>query len=111
MHTSYILHATTDPNLLIRLKETLDSSARADMAVRYSFMPGFEAVADSLSKLAAEVREFDGVVSWHGQRRRVVVMETGNERLLGTSLLSGSRISIEMRRGGEVLTEEDWPTQ
>ena len=58
-----------------------------------------------------ELREFDGVVSWHGQRHRVAVLETGDEPLLGTSLLSGSRIYIDMRSGGEVLIEEDWPTQ
>ena len=55
--------------------------------------------------------EYDGLVSWHGQNRRVVVVETGDEPLLGTSLLSGSRISIDMRTGGEVLIEEDWPTR
>ena len=55
--------------------------------------------------------EYDGVVSWHDQSRRVVVVETGDEPLLGTSLLAGSRISIDMRGGGEVLIEEDWPTQ
>ena len=58
----------------------------------------------------AEILEFTGVVSWHGQSRRVIVLETGGEPLLGTSLLSGSRISIDMRSGGEVLIEEDWPT-
>ena len=58
-----------------------------------------------------KIREFDGVVSWHGQSRRVAVLETGDEPLLGTSLLSGSRISIDMRDGGEVLIEEDWPTR
>ena len=51
MPTSNILHATTDPNLLARLREMLDSSARADIAVGYFFMSGFEAVADSLARL------------------------------------------------------------
>ena len=46
-----ILHATTDPPLLARLKEMLASSARADIAVGYFFMSGFEAVAEDLSKL------------------------------------------------------------
>lgn len=55
--------------------------------------------------------EYDGVVSWHGQRRRVIVVETGDEPLLGTSLLSGSKIFIDMKGGGEVLIEEDWPTR
>ena len=46
-----ILHATTDPDLLTRLKEMLDSSDRADIAVGYFFMSGFAAVADSLARL------------------------------------------------------------
>ena len=51
MLASNILHATTDPDLLTRLREMLDSSARADIAVGYFFMSGFEAVADSLARL------------------------------------------------------------
>ena len=51
MPASNILHSTTDPDLLTRLREMLDSSARADIAVGYFFMSGFEAVADSLSRL------------------------------------------------------------
>ena len=46
-----ILHSQTDPDLLTRLREMLDSAARADIAVGYFFMSGFEAVADSLSRL------------------------------------------------------------
>ena len=46
-----ILHATTDPDLLTRLREMLGSSARADIAVGYFFMSGFEAVSDSLSRM------------------------------------------------------------
>ena len=46
-----ILHATTDPTLLDRLKEMLGSSARADIAVGYFFISGFEEVADDLSRL------------------------------------------------------------
>ena len=46
-----ILHAKTDPTLLCRLKEMLSSSARADIAVGYFFISGFEAVADDLARL------------------------------------------------------------
>ena len=46
-----ILHATTDPTLLARLKEMLGSSARADIAVGYFFISGFEAIADDLTRL------------------------------------------------------------
>ena len=46
-----ILHASTDPTLLARLKEMLASSSRADIAVGYFFMSGFERVADDLAGL------------------------------------------------------------
>ena len=46
-----ILHASSDPTLLARLKEMLGSSARADIAVGYFFMSGFERVADDLAAL------------------------------------------------------------
>ena len=46
-----ILHATTDPDLLTRLKQMLESADRADIAVGYFFMSGFSEVADDLSRL------------------------------------------------------------
>ncbi|MDD9995865.1 MAG: phospholipase D-like domain-containing protein [Dehalococcoidia bacterium] len=46
-----ILHATTDPTLLARLKEMLGSSSSADIAVGYFFIRGFEAVADDFARL------------------------------------------------------------
>ena len=46
-----ILHATTNPDLLTRLKQMLGSANRADIAVGYFFMSGFSAVADDLSRL------------------------------------------------------------
>ena len=46
-----ILHATTDPTLLARLKQMLGSSVRADIAVGYLFISGFNAVAGELAQL------------------------------------------------------------
>ena len=46
-----ILHATTDPDLLTRLKQMLGSANRADIAVGYFFVSGFGTVADELSRL------------------------------------------------------------
>ena len=46
-----ILHATTDPDLLTRLKEMLDSAARADIAVGYFFISGFSQVSEELMRL------------------------------------------------------------
>ena len=46
-----ILHASTDPAFLERLRQMLGSSVRADIAVGYLFVSGFEAVADKLEPL------------------------------------------------------------
>jgi len=46
-----ILHATTDPTLLTRLKETLKHTHKADIAVGYLFISGFNEVTEELSKL------------------------------------------------------------
>jgi len=46
-----ILHASTDPTLLERLKQMLGSSVRADIAVGYLFVSGFNAVADEIVAL------------------------------------------------------------
>ena len=46
-----ILHSTTDPDLLTRLKEMLSSAARADIAVGYFFTSGFSAVSEELMRL------------------------------------------------------------
>jgi hypothetical protein len=46
-----ILHATTDPDVLTRLRGMLDSSARADIAVGCFFISGFGAVSEELCGL------------------------------------------------------------
>ena len=46
-----ILHANTDPTLIQRFKEMLGGSARADVAVGFFFISGFEAVAEDLARL------------------------------------------------------------
>ncbi|MCY3923790.1 MAG: phospholipase D-like domain-containing protein, partial [Chloroflexi bacterium] len=46
-----ILHSTTDPTLLDRLKQMLGSSERADIAVGYFFISGFDRVAAEFAQL------------------------------------------------------------
>lgn len=46
-----VLHATTDPTLLDRLKQTLSHSDKADIAVGYFFVSGFNAVAPEITAL------------------------------------------------------------
>ncbi len=46
-----ILHASTDPTFLERFKKMLKDSGRADIAVGYLFVSGFNAVAEELARL------------------------------------------------------------
>jgi HKD family nuclease len=46
-----ILNSSTDPTMLTRLREMLESSDRADIAVGYMFLSGFEAVKNELADL------------------------------------------------------------
>ena len=46
-----ILHSRTDPGLLTRLRQMLESSVRADFAVGYFFISGFERIGDQLNDL------------------------------------------------------------
>ena len=41
-----IIHSSTDPTALARLQQTRESSARADMALGYFFISGFEQLAE-----------------------------------------------------------------
>ena len=59
-----ILHAKTDPTLLKRLKDMLGSADRADIAVGYFFVSGFDAVADDLARLS-QVRILVGRTDRH----------------------------------------------
>jgi len=45
-------------------------------------------------------------VSWYGQDREVVVLQGDGEALVGMSLLRGSRFSMDVVDGGDVVIEE-----
>ena len=51
---------------------------------------------------------YEGVVSWHGRQRNVIVIEAG-DGLLGMALILGSKLTVDARIGGEVLIEETSP--
>ena len=58
---------------------------------------------------SGEVQMFDmygGLTLWHGQLRAVVVHRTSGRPLVGMSLLSGSRLIVDAREGGDVMIEE-----
>ena len=55
----------------------------------------------------AAMSNYEGVISWHGRPRDVVVIETGSEFLLGMAVLVGSKVTIDAQVGGEVVIEEN----
>ena len=52
------------------------------------------------------VDAYAAIVSWHGRRRDVIVLESSGESLLGMSLLSGSRVTLNVQASGSVLIED-----
>ena len=44
--------------------------------------------------------------SWHGRPRLALALEANGVPLLGTSLLWGSRVTLEMQAGGAVVIDE-----
>jgi hypothetical protein len=70
-----ILHATTGPSLLTRLKQMLGSAARADIAVGYLFVSGFNALAEQLARLGKT-----GVLA--GRTRHPTIRERRSEMAL-----------------------------
>ncbi len=52
------------------------------------------------------LRTYHGRVFWHEQLLDIVVTQTGDAPLVGIKLLSGSRITMDIFPGGDVLIEE-----
>jgi len=56
---------------------------------------------------ARPVWAYEGVVSWQGRSRDVMVLDMGSEPLLGMALLLGSRLTVSCRPNGAVVIEEE----
>lgn len=71
---------------------------------------GLTQVSSTMVTLATGARElvntWAGYTFWHGRRRYVEVLETRGSPLLGTRLLEGSQLTVQMRVDGEVVVEE-----
>ncbi len=52
------------------------------------------------------LRAYHATVSWHGQNRKVLVLEGDGASLVGMSLLRGSRFSMDVVVDGDVAVEE-----
>ena len=47
-----------------------------------------------------------GLVHWHGERCRVLVLQTDGQPLLGMSLLQGSRVTLDVLDEGNVAIDK-----
>lgn len=52
------------------------------------------------------LKAYHAKVSWHGQSRKVLVLEGDGAALVGISLLRGSRILMDVVADGDVVIEE-----
>ena len=52
------------------------------------------------------VDAYAGIVSSHERRHNGIVLESSSESLIGMSLLSGSRVILDVRADGSVLIED-----
>ncbi len=55
---------------------------------------------------SARLDIYEGRLLWHDRLRDVVVTEADGVPLIGIRLLSGSRVTMDVSPGGEVLIEE-----
>lgn len=53
----------------------------------------------------ASANFYQGTALWHQRQRRIVVLETDGEYLLGMSMLLGSTLTIAAHPGGTVIIE------
>lgn len=52
------------------------------------------------------LKAYHATVSWHGQNRKVLVLEGDGASLVGMSLLHGSRFSMDVVADGDVVIAE-----
>lgn len=55
---------------------------------------------------AFETRRHRARIEWHGRVREVRVITTDGDPLVGMTLLRGSKLSMDVSPGGEVVVEE-----
>ena len=58
---------------------------------------------------SVEMNVFSASVLWHGELRSVQIVQTEGIPHIGTNLILGSAITMQMWEGGEVIIEERQP--
>jgi predicted aspartyl protease len=88
--TGFNGHVTVSPELAVRLGLIDDGIIETELG----------------DGTAVMLRKFVGIVEWHDETRAVMVIEGGDQSLVGMSLLAGSSVTIDVRPGGKVAISE-----
>ena len=88
--TGYTGTLTLPPSLISKLRLPLNGKSLAVLA------DGSEIICET----------YDGTVIWHGQQLQIRIDAVDSDPLLGMDLLYGSKLTIEVMEGGEVLIQE-----
>lgn len=59
-----------------------------------------------LANGAASVPTYKGTIIWHNRPVEAVIIETGGDSIVGTSLLQDSILTMQVWNGGDVFIEE-----
>ena len=90
----------------------LDTGFTGELTLPREFIQelGLEFLGSRLAVLAdgSEILmdNYFGDIAWHGQMRRIVVLESDGGPLVGMELLEGSDLSLRVETGGPVLIKE-----
>ncbi len=78
----------------------------SDMLRQLRLLPGAEVVGALADGQEIRLNSWRGVARWHGHLRNILILEAEGEPLLGMNLLRGSRVTLEVTRGGSVTIDE-----
>ena len=85
---------------------TGDLLLSADVIQRLAVVPHDEINAALADGQGVKLNGWLGSVFWHNRMRSVVMAQADGEPLLGTKLLQGNRVTIDVRVDGDVVIEE-----
>ena len=77
-----------------------------DVIRRLGLIPGGTRDAFLADGEEVTLNGWRGIALWHGQPRRILVLQADGEPLLGMGLLLGSRVTLDALPGGDVTIDE-----
>lgn len=78
----------------------------SDMLHQLRLRPGPEIIGALADGQEIRLNSWRGAARWHGRIRNILILEAEGEPLLGMNLLRGSRVTLEVTRGGPVTIIE-----